>query len=124
MMAADTPLRVANDLFEAAVREGAAEQRSARAQIDHWARVGLRVTRRNTVTRRRIEQAMAGELPWSELLEAERNVANAQIDAAIDEAATQVELGAVAADAGVTTVALDEEGQLREYSPDGSSRLL
>lgn len=84
------PTRVANDLFEAAVREGALEQRSAKRQINYWARIGQKVTKRDTV----------------------------------DEAAERISLGATASAAGLVTVALDEQGRLCEYHPDGSTTLL
>ena len=123
-MAADIPTRVANDLFAAAVLEGALEHRSAKGQIHHWARIGQKVTRRDTVSRRRIEQCLAGELPWSDLVPAEQRVANAELDVAIDQAAESVSLGAVASAAGIVTVALDEQGRLCEYHPDGTITLV
>lgn len=123
-MAADIPTRVANDLFEAAAREGALEQRSAKAQIDHWARIGQKVTMRDTVSRRRIERCLAGELPWTALAPAEQRVANAELDVAIEDAADRVSLGAAASAAGIVTVAIDEHGRLREYRPDGTTTLL
>lgn len=123
-MATDTPTRVANDLFEAAVREGALEQRSAKRQINYWARIGQKVTKRDTVARRRIEMCLAGELPWTALLPAEQAVANAEVDVAIDDAAERISLGGTASAAGVVTVALDEQGRLCEYRPDGSTNLL
>lgn len=123
-MASDTPTRVANDLFEAAVREGALEQRSAKGQINYWARIGQKVTRRDTVARRRIEMCLAGEIPWTTLVPAERSVANAELDVAIDAAAERVSLGSVASAAGIVTVALDDQGRLCEFGPDGSITLL
>ncbi|MCU1497590.1 MAG: hypothetical protein JWM47_1543 [Acidimicrobiales bacterium] len=48
-MPTDTPTRVANDLFEAAAGEGALEQRSAKGQIDYWARIGQKVSTRHRV---------------------------------------------------------------------------
>ncbi|MCU1369315.1 MAG: hypothetical protein JWO77_509 [Ilumatobacteraceae bacterium] len=123
-MAADTPTRVAIDLMEAAALEGSLEQRSAKGQIDYWARIGQKVTRRDTASRRRIERCLGGDLPWSALRPAERRVANAELDLAIEEAADQVSLGGVAAVAGIVTVALDDQGRLCEFHPDGSVTLL
>ena len=123
-MAADTPTRVANDLFEAAASEGALEQRSAKGKIDYWARIGQRVTKRDTVSRRRIERCLAGELPWTALRPAEQRGANAELDLAIDAMAERTSLGADASAAGITTVALDDQGRLCEFGPDGSTTLL
>ncbi len=123
-MAADTPTRVANDLFEAAAREGALEQRSAKGQIDYWARIGQKVTMRDTVLRRRIEKCFSGQLPWTALGPAEQRVAHAELDVAIDDAAERVSLGAAASAVGIVTVALDDQGRLREYRPDGTTTLL
>ena len=42
-MSTDVPTRFASDLFESAQVEGARESRSAKQQLDHWARVGRSV---------------------------------------------------------------------------------
>ena len=51
--AADRPTRVAADLFESAAVEGARQSRSAKQQLDHWARVGRAVSMTHTAARRR-----------------------------------------------------------------------
>lgn len=75
-------------------------------------------------SRHRIKQCLAGDLPWSVLLPAERDVANAQIDSTVDAAARRISLGAESASAGIVTVALDDQGRMVEYRPDGSSTVL
>lgn len=63
---------------------------------------------------------MQGELPERDLSAEERVVLNAELDAAISEATRSVRFGEVLAARGVTTVALDDEGRLTRYHPDGS----
>lgn len=58
----DRVTRVAADLMDSAAVEGARQSRSAKQQLDHWARVGRAVTSHQTAARRRIEAALAGEL--------------------------------------------------------------
>jgi hypothetical protein len=41
----DRVTRVAADLFDSAVVQGARESRSAKQQLDHWARVGRSVSK-------------------------------------------------------------------------------
>jgi hypothetical protein len=121
---ADKPTRFAADLIDAAAAEGPLERRSGKMQLEHWARVGMHVSMRDTASRRRVEAVLAGDADLSELNGAERVVANAEIDAIVVERARAVSLGAAAAAAGITTVALDDDGRLVSYSPDGTTTVL
>ena len=123
-MTADRPTRFASDLLESAAVEGKRESRSAKQQLDYWARVGRSVSMHQTAARRRVVAALAGELPFADLTEAERLVANADLDASIQMQAQSVSFGERLAAEGVTTVALDDEGALVEYRPDGSCVVL
>lgn len=118
---ADRPTRVAADLVAAAEVEGARQSRSAKQQLDHWMRVGRAVSMRDTAARRRVEEAVAGILPLADLSAEERVVANAEIDASIEQRARAISFGRTLAAEGVTTVALDEAGRLVRYHPDGST---
>jgi hypothetical protein len=120
----DRPTRVAADLFEAATVEGARQSRSAKQQLDHWARVGRALSSGHTAARRRVEAALAGDLPLRDLTGAERSAVNAEIDAGISHAARTVSFGEVLAARGVTTVALDPHGHLVRHHPDGTSTTL
>src|SRR5579862_4460226 len=112
---ADRPTRFAIDLLESAAVEGRRESRSTKQQLDHWARVGRSVSMHQTAARRRVEAALAGELAFADLTEAERLVANAELDASIQAEAEHTSFGDRLAGEGVTTVALDEDGALIEY---------
>ena len=46
--AADRVTRVAADLMDSATAEGARQSRSAKQQLDHWARVGRAVSSQHT----------------------------------------------------------------------------
>jgi hypothetical protein len=116
----DRPTRVAADLLDAAAVEGARQSRSAKQQLDHWARVGRAVSMTQTAARRRVEATLAGELPERALSVEERTVFNAEIDASISEAARRISFGEVLAARGVSTVALDDKGELTRYHPDGT----
>jgi hypothetical protein len=119
--AADRVTRVASDLFDSAAAEGARQSRSAKQQLDYWARVGREVTFHQSAARRRIERALAGEAPMSNLDDDERLVLNAEIDAEIDVRMAATDFGATLDARGVSTVSLDDEGRLVEHRPDGSS---
>ncbi len=120
----DRPTRVASDLLASAAVEGARQSRSAKQQLDHWVRVGRAVSMPHTAARQRVEHALAGELPWRDLTTGEREVVNAEIDAAVSGAARTISFGEVLAARGVTTVALDDNGVLTRYHPDGSTTAL
>lgn len=120
-MAADKVTRFAADLVDAAAVEGARHSRSTKQQLDHWARVGRTVSTHHSTARRRVEAALEGTLTLSDLTPEERLVANAEADAAIAERLRIVDYGAVLAAEGVSTVALNDEGRLVRYDPDGTS---
>jgi hypothetical protein len=117
----DRPARVAADLLDAAAVEGARQSRSAKQQLDHWVRVGRAVSMTQTAARRRVEAALAGDLPEGQLGDEERTVFNAEIDASLSAAARNISFGEVLAGRGVTTVALDDDGLLTRYHPDGTT---
>ena len=123
-MPADRVTRFAADLLDAAAVEGARHSRSAKQQLDHWARVGRAVSSQHTAARRRVEAALAGDVELRELSVEEGVVFNAEIAAAIEENLAKSNYGALLAKRGVTTVALNEAGEIVEYRPDGHSAVL
>ena len=117
----DKVTRFAADLVDAAAAEGARQSRSARQQLDHWVRVGRAVSNSASTQRRRVEAALAGQLPMRELTSEEGAVFNAEVEVAIEENLAVTHYGRELAAEGLTTVALDEGGNLVEYRPDGST---
>lgn len=120
----DRVTRFAADLVDSAAAEGARQSRSAKQQLDHWARVGRAVSSQHTASRRRVEAALAGQLATSELTLEEGVVFNAEISAAIEESLADTHYGDVLAARGVTTVALNQAGDIVEHRPDGTSVVL
>jgi hypothetical protein len=118
---ADRPTRVPSDLFDSAVVEGAKENRSAKQQLEHWTRVGKSVCARQTASRHRVEAALGGTLPVEHLSTEEGVVFDAEAQSRLDARLRATNLGAVLAARGVTTVALNEQGELTEYRSDGTS---
>ncbi|MGQ0631108.1 MAG: TA system antitoxin ParD family protein [Sporichthyaceae bacterium] len=121
MTVPDRPTRFAADLLDSAAAEGARQSRSAKQQLDHWARVGRAVCMRDTAARRRVEMAMAGELEISALSDSECVVFHAELDTDIIRRGTEISFGAELRRQGMTTVALDDDGRLVRYHPDGST---
>jgi hypothetical protein len=120
----DKVTRFAADLVDAAAAEGARQSRSAKQQLDHWVRLGRALSGSESAARLRVEAALAGALPMRELTAGEGVAFNAEISAALEENLVGSHYGQILAAEGVTTVALDEQGQLREYRPDGTDALL
>lgn len=75
----------------------------------------------STAQRRRVEKALSGRLPTTQLTGEEAVVFDAEITAAIEENLIGTHYGQELAAAGVTTVALDDMGNLVQYHPDDSS---
>ena len=121
---ADRVTRFAADLLDSAAAEGVRQSRSAKQQLDHWARVGRAVSSRHSAARAKVEAALAGELELAELSAEEGAVFNAEISAAIQESLAHTDYGQVLAGRGIATVALNEDGQIVEHRPDGSSVVL
>jgi hypothetical protein len=121
---ADRVTRFAADLVDSAEAEGVRQSRSAKQQLDHWVRVGRAVSSQQTAARRRVEAAMAGELPLKELTVEEGVVFNAEISAGIEESLSRTDYGRVLAARGITTVALNDTGDIVEHRPDGTSVVL
>jgi hypothetical protein len=120
-VAPDRPTRVAADLLESATVEGQRQSRSAKQQLDHWTRVGRAVSTGPSAARRRVEAALSGQLALAELTGEERVVVDAELDAAISETAARTSFGRVLHERGITTVALNTDGVLTRYHPDGST---
>ena len=114
---ADRVTRFAADLLDSAAAEGARQSRSAKQQLDHWARVGRAVSSRHSAARRKVEAALAGELELAELSEEEGVVFDAEISAAIQESLADADYGRVLAGRGITTVAVNEDGEIVEHVP-------
>jgi hypothetical protein len=83
--------------------------------------VGRAVSSQQTASRRRVEAALVGDLALPELSVEEGVVFNAEISAAIEENLAQTHYGKTLAARGITTVALNEAGDLVEHRPDGTS---
>jgi hypothetical protein len=116
--------RFAADLLDAAAAEGARQSRSAKQQLDHWARVGRAVSAQQSAARRKVEAALAGNLELSALSQEEGVVFNAEISAAIQENLAGAHYGQALAGRGVTTVALNEAGEIIEHRPDGTTMVV
>jgi hypothetical protein len=112
------------DLLDAAEAEGRVEHRSTAKQLEHWARFGMVFECQTSVSRRRIQRAIAGEASLRDLDDDERLVANATIDARISAAANATSFAEVLAARGVTTVVMDDEGRMVRREPDGSTTVL
>lgn len=121
---ADRVIRMSADLVESAVAEGARQSRSAKQQLDHWARVGRAVSSQHTASRRRVEAALSDELPLSALSVEEGVVFNAEITASIEESLSRTNYGDVLAARGITMVAVNDNGDIVEYWPDGTSNVI
>ncbi|WP_066897469.1 TA system antitoxin ParD family protein [Mycolicibacterium houstonense] len=121
---ADRVTRFAADLVDSAAVEGARQSRSAKQQLDHWARVGRAVSSQHSAARRKVESALAGDTLLRDLTAEEGAVFNAEIAASIEENLAAADYGATLAGRGITTVALDENGDIVQYRPDGSTAVL
>lgn len=120
----DKVTRFSSELVDAAASEGERENRSARQQLEHWARVGREVSNQRQVARRRVEAALAGRLPLRELSDEEGVVFNAEIAAALEESLATGHHVDDRAARGLSSVVLDEQGRVVKHLPDGTQIVL
>ena len=121
---ADRVTRFPSDLVDDAAAEGARENRSARQQLEHWARIGREVSTQRGIPRRRVEAALAGRTPLSDLSPEEGVVFNAETAAALEESLTSGNHLAERTAQGRTTVFLDDHGRVVKHLPDGTQIVL
>lgn len=120
----DKVTRFSSELVDAAAAEGQREHRSARQQLEHWARVGREVSNQRQVARQRVEAALAGRIPLSVLSAEEGAVFNAEIAATLEESIATGNHVAERTAQGRATISLDENGRVVKYLPDGSQIVL
>lgn len=125
-MATDTDrvTRLSASLVSDAAKVGTLEHRSARQQLEHWARVGRSVSQRTSVSRRRIEAVLDGALPSASLGAEESAIYDAEIDALLEARLVGDDHVARRAAEGMTSVVLDEQGRIVEHRPDGTTDVL
>lgn len=116
----DKPTRVAADLLDSAAAEGARNSRSAKQQLDHWARVGRAIDTHPKFSQRRIEAVLRGDLPMRDVTEEERAVVNAEIDANIERRIRETNLAEELHKRGRAVVGMDAHGAIIRYLPDGT----
>lgn len=116
--------RLPIDIIEAAERAGRTQHRSAAKQLEHWARFGMFFDGQTTAASQRIRSAVSGELSLSELSDDEAVVANATISATISQVSNNTSFADRLAKQGVTTVVMDDDGQMIRRHPDGTTTTL
>ncbi|MCK0093494.1 hypothetical protein HCA61_21370 [Rhodococcus sp. HNM0563] len=120
----DKVTRFDAELVDSAIAEGGRQNRTGRQQLEYWARIGRAMTAHETASLHRVQDALAGTRPTTELTPAEGRLFNAEIDARIADDLAGADYTGVLAARGVTTVVLDAEGRLVEQHPDGTTRVL
>ncbi|AZG47637.1 TA system antitoxin ParD family protein [Gordonia insulae] len=122
--AADKVTRVDADLVDSAIAEGRRQQRTGRQQLEYWARVGRALTTHESASLRRVQAALSGAIPTTDLGGDEGRAFNAQIRARVSEDLATADYRRELSASGVTTVSLDEAGRIVEHLPDGTTRVL
>ena len=120
----DRVTRVAADLMDSAAAEGVRQSRSAKQQLDHWARVGRAVSSQQSAARRRVEAALTGIWNCANSASKRARCSTPRSPRPFKRNWRDRITGTLLAEHGITTVALDENGDIVEHRPDGSSVLL
>ncbi|MDL9946489.1 hypothetical protein QSJ19_12975 [Gordonia sp. ABSL11-1] len=121
---ADKVTRFDADLVESAIAEGRRQHRTGRQQLEYWARVGRALTSHESASVARIEAAVNGDRPTTDLTEPEGRAFDATIRARVGEHLATADYRETLKERGITTVALDDDGRMIEYRPDGTTRIV
>ncbi len=117
-------VRIDGDIVDAAAATAARSHRSTAEQINYWADLGRRVASATGVDQRRLDMVVSGEAQFSTLTADERVIAHARVDADIQQRAAAVSFGELARLDGVTTVTMNEDGDLVQTTPNGTTARL
>lgn len=115
---ATIPMRVEQDLFEAARSAGDASSRSAAQQINHWASIGRALEASGTLRFRDIERVLAGDGSYDSLAEREQAVVRSAWDERIAAGISGLDLEAEFTAAGESWSEADEAGRLVSRGAD------
>jgi len=111
-MALSKPLRVDDDLMEAAKTTGAVMSRSAAQQINHWARIGRELENSPSVRHMDVMSVLSGVFSYDDLGTHEQALVRAAWEEELDAASSGVDMAKKFAAAGETWTELDSEGRV------------
>ncbi len=123
-MVAAKSVRIDEAIVHAAAATAARTHRSTAEQVNYWAAVGRRVTSATGVDQRRLDMVVAGAAQFSTLTGEERVIAHARIDTDIEQRSTATSFSELARLDGVTTVTMNDDGDLIQTAPDGTTTRL
>ncbi|RYJ06283.1 MAG: hypothetical protein EON52_07155 [Actinomycetales bacterium] len=96
-----TPMRIENDLYDAAKAVGAVMSRSAAQQLNHWARIGRELEASGAVSHRDVGRVLAGLKPYDDLNGQEQALVRAEWVERIAESREELDFAAEFEAAGV-----------------------
>ena len=120
----DRATRFSAELFEAAQAAGEREHRSARQQLEYWATVGRLTTMPGSAAQSRIEAAFAGTVAREDLSSEEAAAFDAQFDTRAEIRMNSLDYPAQRAAEGHRSVHMDDDGNLVETRPDGTTSVI
>jgi len=112
MTSTSRPTRVDEDLWDAAVAAGAAQHRSAVAQLNRWIRIGRELESSPGVSQRDIQRVLAGDGSYDDLSEREQAAVRVEWDQLVTERRETLDFEAEFLAAGETWSEADDDGNL------------
>jgi hypothetical protein len=116
-VAATSPVRIDDDLYDSAKAAGERMSRSAAQQVSHWARIGRELEAGASVSHRQIADVLAGRSPYDALNAYEQSVVRAEWSERIDERIAQLDLARHFTAHGQSSVEIDETGNVVRHEP-------
>jgi hypothetical protein len=110
-MAANSPTRIDDDLFEAAKAAAATQSRSAAQQVNHWARIGRQLEASGSVSQRDIARVLAGTHSYDALDPLSQAVVRTEWDEQMRAVRESLDFTAKLTAAGLPWAEADEAGQ-------------
>lgn len=112
------------ELVDAADNAANRNKRSTTAQLEHWARVGRAITEGTPARARRAQRPLAGELGREDLCPTDTLIFDAVVDAGISSRMAATNYAEQRAALGLSSMALNSNGEIVEQFPDGTTRNL
>ena len=121
-MAANSPTRIDDDLFEAAKAAAATQSRSAAQQVNHWARIGRQLEASGAVSQRDIARVLAGTHSYDALDPLSQAVVRTAWDEQLKEVREKLDFTTSLTAAGLPWAEADEAGQTVHRQSAGAKR--
>jgi hypothetical protein len=119
MATTSQPLRIDDNVYQAAKRAASTQDRTTAQQVTHWARLGCELEASRAIDPRTVDAVLRGEVHYDDVNPYEQAAVRAEWDELIDAATGALDLAAEFEAEGRSWVEADADGDVTEHNPAG-----